>query len=265
MIIIVMIGTHGILSATPITGSNTSEFHMKIAYYNHSNTRGALLNIVFITNDGDVDFAKSALLPLVKEHHPNGMLPQKLYHSGHYKIHVYDIEYDGTLSNGVGYPAASTDEIPIDRQSKHLLTSKMIIIITIISKLDRSAQLSCSKNCSLCDILGFSNAITIECKFLSDSMATGIQVIAQLSDTNEVHKLYINQNMDLQTPVTVPVERAGEYQVSIFFIREGMGILNSTVEYAGKVTVGDKSGKHAYGCFNPACPLYLTPPHHGVK
>ena len=34
--------------------------------------------------------------------------------------------------------------------------------------------------------------------------------------------------MDLHTPVTVPVERDGEYQVSIFATREGMGILGPT-------------------------------------
>ena len=43
--------------------------------------------------------------------------------------------------------------------------------------------------------------------------------------------------MDLHTPVTVPVERDGEYQVSIFAIREGMGILGSGVGYTELVMV----------------------------
>ena len=45
--------------------------------------------------------------------------------------------------------------------------------------------------------------------------------------------------MDLHTPVTVPVERDGEYQVSIFAIREGMGILGSSysVGYTEQVMV----------------------------
>ena len=37
--------------------------------------------------------------------------------------------------------------------------------------------------------------------------------------------------MDLHTPVTVPVERDGEYQVSIFAIREEMGILGPTGQF----------------------------------
>ena len=56
-------------------------------------------------------------------------------------------------------------------------------------------------------------------------------------DINEVHKLYVAQSMDLHTPVTVPVERDGEYQVSIFAIREGMGILGSGVGYTQQVMV----------------------------
>ena len=59
-----------------------------------------------------------------------------------------------------------------------------------------------------------------------------MQIIVQSTDVSEVHKLYVNQSMDLHTPVTVTVERDGEYQVSIFAIREGMGILGSTYSYS---------------------------------
>ena len=59
--------------------------------------------------------------------------------------------------------------------------------------------------------------------------------------------------MDLLTPVTVPVESDGEYQVSIFAIKEGMGILGQTgqcnvvvvsaaaVAYASTTVQGDVS------------------------
>ena len=67
--------------------------------------------------------------------------------------------------------------------------------------------------------------------------STQIQVIVVPRDNSDVHKLYINQSMDLHTPVTVPVERDGEYQVSIFAIREGMGILGSGVGYTEHVMV----------------------------
>ena len=57
---------------------------------------------------------------------------------------------------------------------------------------------------------------------------TGFQIIAQSSNSSKVHKLHVNQSMDLQTPVTVEVEEDGMYQVAIFAIREGTGILNSS-------------------------------------
>ena len=111
---ILFTGTHGILSidATP----TLSEILMKIAYYRHSNTRGAFLSVVFITHDGGVDFTKSALLPMEKD---NNTLPHRLHSPGTYEVHAYDIEEDGTLATGVGYPAVSTDVIPVHGDSKH--------------------------------------------------------------------------------------------------------------------------------------------------
>ena len=69
-----------------------------------------------------------------------------------------------------------------------------------------------------------------------DTRASGFQVIAQLNDAREVRKLYVNHTMG-QTPVTVPVERDGEYLVFVFAIKEGMGILGSTVQFRGQVMV----------------------------
>ena len=86
-----------------------------------------------------------------------------------------------------------------------------------------------------CTSTSSSGLIWAECSYPNSSFAAGIQVIVQSANVNEVHKLYVNQSMDLHTPVTVPVERDGEYQVSIFAIREGMGILGSGVEYAQQV------------------------------
>ena len=79
--------------------------------------------------------------------------------------------------------------------------------------------------------------ILAECTHPNSSFAAGIQVIVQSTNVSEVHKLYVNQSMDLHTPVTVPVERDGEYQVSIFAIREEMGILGSGVGYTEQVMV----------------------------
>jgi hypothetical protein len=51
-------------------------------------------------------------------------------------------------------------------------------------------------------------------------VATGFQVIARLNHADEVHKLYINESADLNTPVYISVEKAGEYQVSVFAVNE---------------------------------------------
>ena len=55
-------------------------------------------------------------------------------------------------------------------------------------------------------------------------------MIAQLSDSSEVHKLHVNQSMDLQTPVTVQVEESGVYLITIIPITEEAGIVGSGVE-----------------------------------
>jgi hypothetical protein len=72
-----------------------------VTYSEYSTASGALFSFVFITNRGDVDFSRSFLLTLDKN---TSLLPFDLY-PGLYRIYVYNIEQDGTLSNGVGYPA----------------------------------------------------------------------------------------------------------------------------------------------------------------
>lgn len=59
-------------------------------------------------------------------------------------------------------------------------------------------------------------------------------MIAQLRYSS---RLYANQTRDRQTPAIVLVEESGTYHITIFAIREGMGILDTNVEYTGKVMV----------------------------
>ena len=73
---------------------------------------------------------------------------------------------------------------------------------------------------------------------LNGALFTGFQMISQLSDSSEVHKLHVNQSMDLQTPVTVEVEESGVYQVTIFAIKEKTGIVGSFVGHV-QIVVGD--------------------------
>ena len=73
-------------------------------YSEHSGASGALFSFVFITEDGDVNFTRSALLALDRNTSLNHTLPFDLY-PGRYNVFVYDIEHDGTLYSGVGCPA----------------------------------------------------------------------------------------------------------------------------------------------------------------
>ena len=76
-------------------------------------------------------------------------------------------------------------------------------------------------------------SIEAQCTYPSNSPATGFQMIAGSSD----HKLYVEQTT--HTTATVEVEETGVYQVSIFPLREGTGILDSNVEYTQQVTISN--------------------------
>ncbi len=77
----------------------------------------------------------------------------------------------------------------------------------------------------------------VECAYSSDSIATGFQTIAQLNNSSEVHRLYASKTTDVQTSASVVVEENGLYQVTIFPIRGGSGIVDSRVEFVGHITV----------------------------
>ena len=63
-------------------------------------------------------------------------------------------------------------------------------------------------------------------------MATGFQMIAWLSNSSEVHKLYANKTTNRQTPASILVEENGTYQVTVFAIRGERGIVDSNAEYS---------------------------------
>ena len=83
-----------------------------------------------------------------------------------------------------------------------------------------------------------SHNIIVECAYPGDSIATGFQVIAQLlSNSSDVHKLYVSKTTDRQTLVSVLVEENGLYQVTVFAIRGERGIVDSNVEYSAQLIV----------------------------
>ena len=90
-------------------------------YSEHSDASGALFSFVFITENGDVDFTRSNLLALDRNTSLNHTLPFDLY-PGHYRVYVYDIECNRTLSNGLQYPAM-TDELIITGNGQGIIVT----------------------------------------------------------------------------------------------------------------------------------------------
>lgn len=86
--------------------------------------------MVYMNDRDEVDLSKSSLITLEKNIYPNSSLLQQLHH-GRYIAFVYDIEHDGTLPNGVGYPAVITED-PIEIPSKQL-HGHIRVLITHIS------------------------------------------------------------------------------------------------------------------------------------
>ena len=89
-----------------VTRENT--IALMTVYSEHFTASGALFSFVFITDSGDADFSRSFLLALDRNTSHNHTLPFDLY-PGHYSLYVYDIEHDGTLHYGVGYPAVTEE------------------------------------------------------------------------------------------------------------------------------------------------------------
>ena len=76
-----------------------------------------------------------------------------------------------------------------------------------------------------------------ECVYPIDSSVTGFQLIAQKISSSNVHKLLTNQTRNRQTLVTLQTEEAGTYEVVIFAVRKGSGILDSGVQFSDVMTV----------------------------
>ena len=80
---------------------------VSIEYHTGSTAKGALLNFMFETGNGCIDFEKSVILP-VKSNITRGynILPIRLF-PGEYLVFCHDIEQSGMLLSGLGYPALS--------------------------------------------------------------------------------------------------------------------------------------------------------------
>ena len=69
--------------------------------------------------------------------------------------------------------------------------------------------------------------IWANCSYPSNTLVTGFQVIAQLSDSSQIHKLFSSKIMYPQTSTAISVEETGLYQVTIIEIKQKLGIMDS--------------------------------------
>ena len=93
------LGTHDIQRFAIFT------MFVETVYSESSCAAGAMIIFVFLTECRDVHFTKSAFLALNRATSLHYTLPD-LY-PGEYRMLVYDVESDGTLANGLGYPAVN--------------------------------------------------------------------------------------------------------------------------------------------------------------
>jgi hypothetical protein len=230
------------MNATVLQTETNGMINTSVTYSEHSTASGALFSFVYIAESGRVNFNRSFLLALDKNT-SNNTLPFNLY-PGHYQVYTYDIEHDGTLSNGAGYPA---DQLCIDvsrsgSYEQGIVSEKRAHVCNKQALFTGASQIPIN-----CTVSSSSSLISVECTWSCSncSLVTGFQVIAQLGEASEVHTLHVNQSTDLQTPVTISAERDGEYWVSIFAISGENGIMEWTfVQYIQTVgmIIGPTSG-----------------------
>ena len=79
-----------------------SRLHIRVSYFLHSTAIGAFIIFVAIDQNFEIHSMHFTLDRYSKE---NYVLPINL-EPEQYDVFVYDIEHDGTLRDGVNYPAA---------------------------------------------------------------------------------------------------------------------------------------------------------------
>ena len=83
------------------------------------------------------------------------------------------------------------------------------------------------------------DVISTMCSYSGDSSVTGFQIIVQLNNVTEVHKLHINCTTEHLSPgpVTVQVEESGSYHVAFFPIMGERGIVDTTIAYSEVLSI----------------------------
>ena len=217
-----MAGTHDIRD---IIVDNTI---IKTEYFEHSVATGVLIVLISINEDKFINFSRSSYLPLDRNTSLNYTLPDDLT-PGLYCVFAYDIESDGTLHNGVTYPA-STKLLYVTGNSEGGVASSYFNNSNKFYSIDSHSQPSPSEDIENCTVTYFRSLISAMCSYSWFSRETGFQVIVQLNNITEVNRLLINRTTEHRqlTPVTVEVEENSTYHVTILSL-EGNVVVHSDI------------------------------------
>ena len=107
-----------------ISQNDTTE--VVVNFFAESTARGAVMKCVSIAASGDVNLTSSVLL-ILERINDTATTSIDLY-PGEYSVYFYDIEQDGQLSLGEGYPAV-TDQILAGGNKQGYKTHNSHIII----------------------------------------------------------------------------------------------------------------------------------------
>ena len=87
------------------------------------------------------------------------------------------------------------------------------------------------------------DVISAMCSYSGVSSVTGFQMIVQLNNVTDVHKLLINSTTEHLSPgpVTVQVNMSGTYHVAIFPIKIGIGIADTIIAHSQELSQGRRN------------------------
>ena len=193
---------------------------VNIFYVENTKAKGAFCILIFIRN-GHVHF-ESFVFVFIRR---NEELPISMLRSGMYNVVCYDVESNGRLLPGVGYPAY-VQRISITQTGIEKYFHPSLIFFTFKCTgsvfIRRSLHL---ENCGVSYSTESGN-ILASCEFPSISITSGFQIILQFNDpanVESVQRVMVGQTLDRNTSVSISVNRSGIYFATIF------AVLNETI------------------------------------
>ena len=85
-----------------------------------------------------------------------------------------------------------------------------------------------------CSVIYVDDVISAMCYYSGASSVTGFQMIVQLNNVADVHKLFINGTTQHMSPglVTVQVNKSATYHVAIFPVVKEVGIVDTIIAHS---------------------------------